>query len=203
MTKAKLTPKQELFCREYLIDLNATQAAIRSGYSFNENPPAKKYYTYALVCSLANRVFYIGKGKGARVFSHVKRRMKKSENNAKNEVINKCIDSGFSVKHIILSVHISEKESYSVEESLINCIGFDKLTNVSKAQMSQRASNRDLDLPSIYDFEIISDWAKECLSIIKSKGGKIYFLGVHSNFNQYNVLGILNRAALNHGRVKR
>jgi len=28
-----LTPKQEKFCIEYLIDLNATQAAIRSGYS--------------------------------------------------------------------------------------------------------------------------------------------------------------------------
>ena len=29
----KLTDKQEMFCREYLIDLNATQAAIRAGYS--------------------------------------------------------------------------------------------------------------------------------------------------------------------------
>lgn len=29
----KLTAKQERFCREYLIDLNATQAAIRAGYS--------------------------------------------------------------------------------------------------------------------------------------------------------------------------
>lgn len=29
----KLTPKQEIFCKEYLIDLNATQAAIRAGYS--------------------------------------------------------------------------------------------------------------------------------------------------------------------------
>lgn len=29
----KLTPKQEMFCKEYLIDLNATQAAIRAGYS--------------------------------------------------------------------------------------------------------------------------------------------------------------------------
>lgn len=29
----KLTPKQELFCLEYIIDLNATQAAIRAGYS--------------------------------------------------------------------------------------------------------------------------------------------------------------------------
>ena len=30
---AKLTQKQERFCQEYLLDLNATQAAIRAGYS--------------------------------------------------------------------------------------------------------------------------------------------------------------------------
>lgn len=30
---AKLTEKQKRFCEEYLIDLNATQAAIRAGYS--------------------------------------------------------------------------------------------------------------------------------------------------------------------------
>ena len=28
-----LTPKQERFCEEYVVDLNATQAAIRAGYS--------------------------------------------------------------------------------------------------------------------------------------------------------------------------
>lgn len=34
MAKAgKLSDKQELFCKEYLVDLNATQAAIRAGYS--------------------------------------------------------------------------------------------------------------------------------------------------------------------------
>ena len=27
----KLTPKEQRFCDEYIIDLNATQAAIRSG----------------------------------------------------------------------------------------------------------------------------------------------------------------------------
>lgn len=30
-----LTDKQEMFCREYIVDLNATQAAIRAGYSEN------------------------------------------------------------------------------------------------------------------------------------------------------------------------
>ncbi|MBL4757423.1 MAG: terminase small subunit [Rhizobiales bacterium] len=33
MTTKTLTPKQEAFVEEYLIDLNATQAAIRAGYS--------------------------------------------------------------------------------------------------------------------------------------------------------------------------
>lgn len=50
---AKLTAKQKRFCDEYLIDLNATQAAIRAGYSkktaraiANENltKPAIKEY---------------------------------------------------------------------------------------------------------------------------------------------------------------
>jgi phage terminase small subunit len=33
MPRKPLTPKQEAFVREYLLDLNATQAAIRAGYS--------------------------------------------------------------------------------------------------------------------------------------------------------------------------
>lgn len=30
---SQLTPKQEMFCREYVVDLNGKQAAIRTGYS--------------------------------------------------------------------------------------------------------------------------------------------------------------------------
>jgi len=33
MAKDKLTPKQEAFCREYILDFNGAQAAIRAGYS--------------------------------------------------------------------------------------------------------------------------------------------------------------------------
>jgi phage terminase small subunit len=35
MSESKLTEKQRRFCEEYLVDLNATQAAIRAGYSEN------------------------------------------------------------------------------------------------------------------------------------------------------------------------
>lgn len=44
----KLTPKQQMFCDEYLIDLNATQAAIRAGYS---NKTAKE-----IGCNLLTKV---------------------------------------------------------------------------------------------------------------------------------------------------
>lgn len=38
MTDTELTPKQELFCQEYMIDLNATQAYKRAGYTaLNDN----------------------------------------------------------------------------------------------------------------------------------------------------------------------
>jgi phage terminase small subunit len=33
MAKAVISPKMEIFCQEYLVDMNATQAAIRAGYS--------------------------------------------------------------------------------------------------------------------------------------------------------------------------
>lgn len=33
MSKKKLTDKQEQFCQQFLVDLNATQACIRAGYS--------------------------------------------------------------------------------------------------------------------------------------------------------------------------
>ncbi len=35
MIKVELTGKQQRFCNEYLVDFNATQAAIRAGYSLN------------------------------------------------------------------------------------------------------------------------------------------------------------------------
>lgn len=203
VTKAKLTDKQEFFCREYLVDLNATQAAIRAGYVIDESPPKIKYYTYALICGLTNKVFYIGKGKGGRVFNHVKRRLKPNGNKSKNTVINSCLDSGKSVHHLILSTHSVERVAYATEEVLIDVIGFDNLTNISKAQMSEMVDNDKADLPSIYDFEIISDWAKSCLEIIRGKGGKIYFLGNHSDFTQINVMEVLQRASLNHERVEK
>lgn len=59
---AKLTAKQQRFCDEYLIDLNATQAAIRAGYS--ENTAMEQGYQLLQKTSVAE---YIAERKQDRV----------------------------------------------------------------------------------------------------------------------------------------
>jgi alanyl-tRNA synthetase len=67
-----LSDKQRVFVDEYLVDLNATQAAIRAGYLFAENVPADRYYTYLLIDPRSGLVFYVGKGKGRRMSCHAR-----------------------------------------------------------------------------------------------------------------------------------
>lgn len=59
---AKLTAKQQRFCDEYLIDLNATQAAIRAGYS--ENTAMEQGYQLLQKTSVAE---YIAERKQDRI----------------------------------------------------------------------------------------------------------------------------------------
>lgn len=50
MQSDKLTVKQQMFVKEYLIDLNATQAAIRAGYSSRTaNRTAAKWLSKAVI----------------------------------------------------------------------------------------------------------------------------------------------------------
>ncbi|PHM46640.1 terminase small subunit [Xenorhabdus miraniensis] len=50
----QLTPKQEVFCQEYLKDLNATQAAIRAGYS--ESTAAAQASRLLINVNIQNRI---------------------------------------------------------------------------------------------------------------------------------------------------
>ena len=62
---SKLSEKQKMFCKEYLVDLNATQAAIRAGYSEktakaiaceNLTKPYLQEYIQELMSKRANKV---------------------------------------------------------------------------------------------------------------------------------------------------
>ena len=50
---SNITPKQQRFCMEYLIDVNATQAAIRTGYSRH----SARWIGYELRCKPYIRLY--------------------------------------------------------------------------------------------------------------------------------------------------
>jgi len=61
MPRAEVNPRQKRFVEEYLVDLNATQAAIRAGYSkhtarlIGQENIAKPYIAAAIAKAIAGR----------------------------------------------------------------------------------------------------------------------------------------------------
>lgn len=91
------------------------------------------FYVYALIDPRNEKVFYIGKGTGNRVFSHEIESGKtpKSEK-AKLHKIQEIEKDGFAVKRLIVNWGLSEVEAFSSEATLINLLNYIpdmKLTN--------------------------------------------------------------------------
>lgn len=132
----KLTPKQEMFCREYMVDLNATQAAIRAGYTM-QNLEAGRYYVYFLINPVTDKIFYVGKGIRNRMYLHEKQvRRGVVDNPSKCKEIQKIISNGFSVRTECFAVCSNEKEAYEVESLLINLFSATGISNIAICTMS-------------------------------------------------------------------
>lgn len=81
------------------------------------------YYVYALVDPRDDKVFYIGKGTGNRVFSHEMESDKGSKSEKKK--LQKIYDiekNGFSVKRLIINWGLNENEAFVAEATLINLL---------------------------------------------------------------------------------
>lgn len=131
-----LNERQKAFVREYLVDLNVRDAAIRSDYSMPGHDGVKDYYVYALVDPRSWSMFYIGKGKRKRYASHVKNCISGHVDNAKKYLrIREIIEVGMTVGVVILGCGLVESVAYQVERSFIRAIGKDRLTNASSGQV--------------------------------------------------------------------
>lgn len=104
-----------------------------NGFSEKALEALNGFYVYALIDPRDDKVFYIGKGSGNRVFFH-EIESKKAYNRDKDKLnrIQEIEDSGFLVKRLIINWGLSESEAFVAETSLINLLKYVpdvKLTN--------------------------------------------------------------------------
>lgn len=136
-TMGKLTPKQARFVEEYLVDLNATAAAIRAGYSW-QKLPREGFYTYFLVDPQNNEIFYVGKGTGKRVYRHERDVLNgNADNGAKCLRILEIHKAGLRILHLLFSLHDREEDAYDMERVLIEALSSYGLTNISHGIVPQ------------------------------------------------------------------
>lgn len=97
------------------------------------------YYTYELYSILSNGehyTFYIGKGKGNRMYDHEKLYRRKLKNprsllDPKEKMMLFLEDHGFTIYTGILRSGMTEDEAFNLEAEYINSIGLQYLTNVA------------------------------------------------------------------------
>lgn len=101
-----------------------------------------QYYVYILVNPINQTVFYIGKGKGNRVFEHeieaveMDALMKKE----KLTIIRKIHNQGLKVEKYIISYGLTEREAFYIENAMIDFCRLIGMENLSINQLSNLMS---------------------------------------------------------------
>jgi hypothetical protein len=95
-----------------------------------------KYYVYHLIDPFTQKVFYVGKGCGGRVFHHERDLLAGVYGNSKKEAAIRAIwTRGGEVQFSIIERHLTEARALWLEQAEIHRIGIDNLTNRASASI--------------------------------------------------------------------
>lgn len=111
-----------------------------------------QYYVYRLIDPRNGETFYIGKGKGNRVFAHARGDIESDSLSEKMTRIRSIHIAGFDVAHVIHRHKLSEKTAFEVEAALIDA--YPGITNIMDGHGNS-------DFGAMHSLEIIKRYSAE------------------------------------------
>lgn len=90
------------------------------------------YYVYVLVDPCDGKIFYVGKGKGNRVFAHLACAIEGEQETDRLNTIRDIISKGKEVEHFIIRHDLDENNAFTVESVLIDLLTYSKFSSIAK-----------------------------------------------------------------------
>lgn len=150
-----------------------------------------KYYVYALVDPRDNRIFYVGKGTGNRVYQHAQAAIADDSQSLKLSTIREIKNLDLEVKYYIVRHNLTEKEAYLVESSIIDLMtypAFNKenlLTNiVSGHHQWDEGIKTDEEINILYD----------CPKIEPITDDRLLLVSLNRSYEQTKARGVYLRS---------
>ena len=91
---------------------------------------ALRYYVYILFDPRDNKIFYIGKGLGNRVFKHLECAINEDCVSEKLDIIREINSEKLQVKHYIVRHGLDEDDAFTVESVLIDLLSYSSFSNI-------------------------------------------------------------------------
>lgn len=149
------------------------------------------YYVYALVDPRDNRIFYIGKGCGDRVFQHAEDALIEDNESLKLSTIRDIRNKGLDVAYYILRHNLTEKEAYLVESSLIDLLTYHDFNK--KSILSNVASGHhqwDEGIKTVNEINTLYN----CAKIDPINGDRLLLVSLNKSYKQSKAEGVYVRA---------
>ena len=151
---------------------------------------ALAYYVYALVDPRDNKIFYIGKGTGNRVFQHAAAAIVDKTCNLKLDTIRSIKSEGKEAIHYIIRHNLEEREALLVESTLIDMLTYSKFNhNNQLTNLIAGHHQWDEGIKSIDEINAIYD----CSKIEVRDGDNILLVNLNQSYNQAKAKGVYKR----------
>lgn len=126
-----------------------------------------KYYVYILVNPINSTPFYVGKGFGNRVFSHIQDAQDGKKGTEKLDEIQAILSLNKNIEHVIVRHGLTEKVAFEVEASLIDTFRYVPLFNAF-AKGNIQGGNNSIEKGLMSANEIIRKYNAQPLDAIPS-----------------------------------